>query len=153
MTRVLSGEEVARKISEAVEGSVVRWDETNVWVETDSVADVASFLKDAPELEFSFLTSVTSVDYIEYFELIYRLLSMKRNHSVVIRTRCYGRDEVSAPSVTGVWRGAEFQEREIWDLMGIRFEGHPNMKRILLWEGFSGHPLRKDYLDQQVNTP
>ena len=153
MTRVLSGEEVAGRISEAIEGSVVRSDETNVWVETDSVADVASFLRDAPELEFSFLTSVTAVDYIEYFELVYRLLSMKRNHSVVIRTRCYGRDEPTAPSVTSVWKGAEFQEREIWDLMGIRFEGHPNMKRILLWEGFPGHPLRKDYLGQQADSP
>ena len=156
MTRALIGTEVARKISEAVEGSVVRSDETNVWVETDSVADVAGFLKDAPGLEFSFLTSVTAVDYIEYFELVYRLLSMKRNHSVVIRARCYGRDEPTAPSVSGVWKGADFQEREIWDLMGIRFEGHPNMKRILLWEGFAGHPLRKDFLGQlgpQVNAP
>ena len=156
MTRVLSGEDVGRRISEAVDGSVVRSDETNVWVEIGSVASVAGFLRDAPELEFSFLTSVTAVDYIEYFELVYRLLSMKRNQSVVIRTRCYGRDEPAAPSVSGVWKGAEFQEREIWDLMGIRFEGHPNMKRILLWEGFPGHPLRKDYLGQsgqQANTP
>ena len=153
MTRVLSGGDVARRIGEAISGSVVRSDETNVWVETDTIAEVAGFLRDAPDLEFSFLTSVTAVDYIEYFELVYRLLSMKRNHSVVIRTRCYGRDEPTAPSVTGVWRGAELQEREIWDLMGIRFEGHPNMKRILLWEGFSGHPLRKDYLGEQVSTP
>ncbi len=156
MTRALGGEEVARRISGAIEGSVVRSDETNVWVQTDTIAEVAGFLRDAPDLEFSFLTSVTAVDYIEYFELVYRLLSMKRNHSIVIRARCYGRDEPTAPSVTGVWQGAEFQEREIWDLMGIRFEGHPNMKRILLWEGFLGHPLRKDYLgqsDPQVNTP
>ncbi len=153
MTRVLSGDEVARQIDEAIKGSVVRSDETNVWVEASSIAEVAGFLKDAPGLEFSFLTSVTAVDYIEYFELVYRLLSMKCNHSVVIKARCYGRDEPTAPSVSLVWQGAEFQEREIWDLMGIRFDGHPNMKRILLWEGFQGHPLRKDYLGQQVNTP
>ena len=60
--------------------------------------------------------------------------------------RLDGRDELSLPSVYHVWRGADFQEREIWDLMGISFSGHPNMKRIMLWEGFEGHPLRKDYL-------
>ena len=57
-----------------------------------------------------------------------------------------GREELAIPSVTDLWRGAELQEREIWDLMGIKFEDHPNMKRILLWEGFPGHPLRKDFI-------
>ena len=83
---------------------------------------------------------------MEYFEIVYHLLSMRRNASVVLKTRCYGRDEPVVPSVVDIWRGAELQEREIWDLMGIRFEGHPNMKRVLLWEEFPGHPLRKDYL-------
>ena len=60
--------------------------------------------------------------------------------------RCYGRERPEAPSVVSVWKGAELQEREVWDLLGVRFEGHPNMKRILLWEGFEGHPLRRDYV-------
>ena len=55
------------------------------------------------------------------------------------------RDNAVVPSLTGVWPGADFQEREVWDLMGIKFEGHPNLKRILMWEGFDGHPLRKDW--------
>ena len=63
-----------------------------------------------------------------------------------MRSRIYGREEPTAPSVVGVWQGADFQEREIWDLMGVHFTGHPNMKRIMLWEGFAGHPLRKDFL-------
>ena len=109
---------------------------------------VARFLKDAEGLEFSFLSSITAVDYVEYFELVYHLISLKLNQSIVLKARCFGRDELSAPSVCGVWRGADFQEREIWDLFGIRFQGHPNLKRILLWEGFPGHPLRKDYLGQ-----
>ncbi len=57
-----------------------------------------------------------------------------------------GRGDASVPSVMSVWRGADLQEREAYDLMGVRFEGHPNMKRLMLWEGFEGHPLRKDYL-------
>ena len=71
---------------------------------------------------------------------------MKHNHSLVVKTRCQGRDNLSLPSVVSLWRAADYQEREIYDLMGITFEGHPNMKRIVLWQGFQGHPLRKDYL-------
>ena len=89
---------------------------------------------------------MSAVDYIEYFELVYHLLSMRKNHSAVIKTRVFDREAPSVPSVIDVWRGADLQEREIWDLMGVSFDGHPNMKRVLLWEGFEGHPLRKDYL-------
>ena len=71
---------------------------------------------------------------------------MRHNHLIVLKTRLYGRDFPEASSVVEVWAGAELQEREIWDLLGIRFKGHPNMKRILLWEGFEGHPLRRDFL-------
>ena len=71
---------------------------------------------------------------------------MRRNERAVVKTKCYDREEPTLPSVVSVWRGADLQEREIWDLMGVRFEGHPNMKRILLWEDFPGHPLRKDFL-------
>jgi NADH:ubiquinone oxidoreductase subunit C len=92
------------------------------------------------------LTAISAVDYVEYFELVYHLLSMRRNHKLVVKSRVFGREDLSAPSVIDVWQGADLQEREIWDLMGIRFEGHPNMKRILLWEGFPGHPLRKDFV-------
>jgi NADH:ubiquinone oxidoreductase subunit C len=64
---------------------------------------------------------------------------------VVIKTRC-PRGDALVPSITPVYRGADLQEREVFDLMGIRFDGHPNLKRIFLWEGFQGYPLRKDYL-------
>jgi len=73
------------------------------------------------------------------------LTSLEFNRSVIIKTRCYSRENPTLPSVIGLWQGADLQEREIFDLMGIRFEGHPNMKRIFLWEGFDGHPLRKDW--------
>jgi NADH-quinone oxidoreductase subunit C len=92
------------------------------------------------------LSGVTAVDYIDHFELVYHLTSLPMNSRAVLKTKCgWGREEPIVPSVTPVWRGAELQEREIWDLMGIRLEGHPNLKRIMLWEGFPGHPLRKDF--------
>ena len=108
--------------------------------------DIAEYLKNNPELSFDFLNSISAVDFIEYFEVVYHLTSIVNQHDTVVKTRLYGREELSMPSVYHVWRGADFQEREIWDLMGIRFNGHPNMKRLLLWEGFEGHPLRKDFL-------
>ena len=148
MTKSLFGEEVARRIDEALPGAVVRHSRTDVWVAPDSLLETARFLKETLDLDFGYLTAVTAVDYVEYFEIVYHLLSMSHNQSVVLKTECYGRDEPTVPSVVSLWQGADIQEREIWDLMGVRFDGHPNMKRILLWEGFPGHPLRKDYLGQ-----
>ena len=146
MTRALAGADLAGRINEEHPDTAIEWNDTCVWIEPESLKDVARFLKESPDLEFASLTAVSAVDYIEYFELVYHLLSMRRNRSAILKTRCYGREEPSVDSVTGIWIGADLQEREIWDLMGIRFEGHPNMKRILLWENFPGHPLRKDFL-------
>ena len=146
MTRVLPGAELAGRINEAHAGAAVEWNETDVWIEPDTLRNVAGFLTETPDLDFAFLLSISAVDFMEYFELVYHLLSMRRNESAVLKTRHYGRGDVTVPSVVSIWRGADLQEREIWDLMGIRFEGHPNMKRVMLWEGFPGHPLRKDYL-------
>ncbi len=145
MTRVLAGAELAGRINEVHASAAVEWNETDVWIEPDMLPDVAHFLTETPDLDFAFLLSISAVDFIEYFELVYHLLSMRHNRSAVLKTRSYGRGEVTVPSVISIWRGADLQEREIWDLMGIRFEGHPNMKRVMLWEGFPGHPLRKDY--------
>jgi NADH/F420H2 dehydrogenase subunit C len=146
MTVALSGKEVASQLEGKFPGSVEGVDGDRVMVKADSLLAVAAFLKDTDSLKFDYLNYVTAVDYFSYFEVIYQLTSLEHNHSVVIKTRCYGRDDPAVPSVSGLWQGADFQEREIYDLMGIKFEGHPNLKRILLWEGFQGHPLRKDYL-------
>jgi NADH:ubiquinone oxidoreductase subunit C len=139
-------EHLAAKLQEAVVDSVERWNEAAVWVKPTLIDRVCRFLREDPDLDFQFLNSISAVDFIEYFELSYHLTSMQRHHTALVKTRVFGRENLTVPSVYGVWRGADFQEREIWDLMGIHFEGHPNMKRIMLWEGFPGHPLRKDYL-------
>ena len=146
MTRALSGELLARRLNDAFPGKATRFNDTDVWIEADSLLEVSRFLRETADLDFQFLTAVTAVDYIEYIELVYHILSMRLNHSAILKTR-RTRDEPQVPSVVSVWRGADLQEREVWDLMGVHFEGHPNMKRILLWEGFSGHPLRKDFLE------
>ena len=146
MTRQLSGEYVARRIDAAYADTAVRWSDTDVWIRPDDLQKVAFHLYEDPELDFAFLNSITAVDYVEYFELVYHLRSMRLNHSVVLKTHVYGREDPAAKTVSNIWRGADLQEREIWDLMGVRFDGHPNMKRVLLWEDFPGHPLRRDYI-------
>ncbi|GAI48846.1 unnamed protein product, partial [marine sediment metagenome] len=126
--------------------SIVESGPDSLLVKSESWLEVATFLKTTPGLDFDYLTGITAVDYYDYFEVVYQLTSMKHNHSLVVKTRCYGRENLTLPSVVSLWRGADFQEREIYDLMGISFEGHPNLKHIVLWEGFEGYPLRKDYL-------
>ena len=144
--RVLTGEELAERLSQGVQESVERSEGGVVWVVPSRVAEVAQFLRDDDSLDFQFLNAISAIDFVEYFDVVYHLTSLRRQHTGVVKARVYGRESLSLPSVYQVWRGADFQEREVWDLMGIHFEGHPNMKRIMLWEGFDGHPLRKDYL-------
>ena len=146
MTNELGAARLAAKIEAALPDAVLAHDEDDVRVRPEAVEEVARLLKEDRDLDFAFLAAITAVDYVEYFEVVYHLLSMRRNQRAVVKTRCYDREEPTLPSVTSVWRGADLQEREVWDLMGVRFEGHPNMKRVLLWEDFPGHPLRKDYL-------
>jgi NADH-quinone oxidoreductase subunit C len=83
-----------------------------------------------------------------FLEVVYHLYSMERRHGpLVIRLRTGNRtDQVAVPSLTPVWRAAEFQEREVFDLFGVVFEGHPDLRRILMWDGFKDHPMRKDYV-------
>jgi NADH-quinone oxidoreductase subunit C len=145
MTVALSGKEIAEKLEEKLPGSLEDSGKDYLLVKNDSLVAVAKYLKNTDSLNFEYFNFVTAVDYYRYFELVYRLDSIKHNHSIVIKTRCYDRDNPTVPSLTGLWQGANFQEREIYDLMGIKFEGHPNLKRMFLWEGFKGHPLRKDF--------
>lgn len=145
MTRKFSVNKLAETISQHFPQAVAQTTGTSVYLQPDVLRDVASFLKETPGLEFSYLVSVTGVDYVDYFELVYHLVSISHNHSAVIKVRVCSREDPIVPSVVPVWKGADLQEREVYDLMGIHFEGHPNLKRILLWDEFSGHPLRKDF--------
>ena len=146
MTTSLSTREIAGQISERLPDAVIDATGTAILVDSDSLLDVGAFLKNTPGLDFDYLTTITAVDYYQYFEVVYLLVSMEHNHSLVIKTRCQGRDNLTLPSLVGLWRSADHQEREIYDLMGITFKGHPNMKRIVLWSDFQGHPQRKDFM-------
>ncbi|HVM48160.1 MAG TPA: NADH-quinone oxidoreductase subunit C [Candidatus Acidoferrum sp.] len=95
------------------------------------------------------IEETTEVKRPGYLEVVYHLYSMELKHGpLVLRLRTGNRtDQVSVPSLTPVWRGAEFQEREVYDLYGVVFDGHPDLRRILMWEGFKDYPMRKDYVE------
>ncbi|MER3468581.1 MAG: NADH-quinone oxidoreductase subunit NuoD [Thermoflexus sp.] len=115
-----------------------------VVIANEVLVEAARFIRD--ELGYRYLSSLTAVDYLQegYFEVVYHAYRLEGGGPLVFKART-PRDVATIPSMVSVWPGADFQEREAWDLMGIRFAGHPNLKRILLWEGFHGHPLRKDW--------
>ncbi|MEM0130241.1 MAG: NADH-quinone oxidoreductase subunit C, partial [Thermoplasmatales archaeon] len=99
------------------------------------------FMKEKKEEGFDTLLMITGVDYRDHLEVVYHLLSSNSNERLIVKTKTDGEVE----SVTSLWKGADWHERETWDLVGIKFKNHPNLKRILLAEGWVGHPLRKDY--------
>jgi len=108
---------------------------------------VAEFLKNDPELLLDYASNVSGVDYPDHLEAVYHLFSIANKQGpITLRMRTADRAaNVTLPSLTPVWKSADFQEREAFDLFGIRFEGHPDLRRLLMWEEFADHPMRKDY--------
>ena len=146
MSRLLDGLEVGERISQRVPQAVVEATPQWVTVDPEKLVAVATYLRDDSELDLRFLIGVTGVDLLDHFEVVYHLQSLSHNHMLTLKTRAVDHKDPEVPSLVSVWRGAELQEREVYDLMGIRFAGHPDLRRVFLWEGFPGHPLRKDWL-------
>ncbi len=115
-------------------------------VEPDLIVEVCRFLKEDPELRFNFLADICGVDHFpgeNRFEVVYHLYSIP--FIMRVRLKCRAGDPPKVPSVTGVWRTANWHEREAYDMYGIRFDGHPDLRRIYMWEEFEGFPMRKDF--------
>ncbi len=126
-------------------------DETIV-VRRESLVEILRRCREAPALAFDMLTDLTAVDYLTFpgredgprFEVVYHLYSLGLNHRLRVKVRVE-EDDALVPTAVPLWPIANWLEREVWDMFGIRFEGHPDLKRLLLYEEFVGHPLRKDY--------
>ncbi|MCG8406147.1 MAG: NADH-quinone oxidoreductase subunit C [Phycisphaerales bacterium] len=125
-------------------------DQIYIRVEPENLVEVMHFLRDDPGTRFEQLIDVTCVDYLNFPEaedrygVVYSLLSITHNHRIWVK--CFVNDpSPKLPSVIGVWKGADWMEREVFDMFGVVFEGHPDLRRILTWDGFEAHPLRKDY--------
>ncbi len=122
-------------------------DELTVVVPCEQLRRVAGFLRASSKLEFNYLSDITAGDHFPIeprFELNYHMLSIPRRNMLRVKVRVQGSDPV-VESVTSVWPTANWHEREVFDLFGVRFEGHPDLRRILMPEDWEGHPLRKDY--------
>lgn len=122
-------------------------DEVTVIIDADRVVEICRFLRDDPDLQYNMLIDLTSIHWPgreKEFEVVYHLYSMPRNDRVRLKAPVDGKDP-RIDSVCEVWKAANWLEREVYDLMGIKFRNHPDLRRIVLPEDWVGHPLRKDY--------
>lgn len=119
-------------------------------VEPQAIVDVCRYLRDEPELKFEILSDLTAVDFPkeEKLQVVYHLYSYTLRHQIVLKVDL-PREQPRLPTVEGVWKAANWFEREAFDLFGVVFEGHSDLRRILLPEDWVGHPLRKDYVEQE----
>jgi NADH-quinone oxidoreductase subunit C len=121
-----------------------------VRVEPAAIVEVCRFLCDEPDLKFDSLSNETGVDYKAkgVIEVVYHLYSYPHRHSIVLKVNA-PRDNPVIPTVEGVWKAANWLEREIYDLLGVTFEGHSDLRRLLMPEDWIGHPLRKDFVEPE----
>jgi NADH-quinone oxidoreductase subunit C len=116
-------------------------------VDRNEIRDVLRTLRDDPELDLEILMDLCGVDYHPRrprFEVVYHLCSYRKLHRLRVKVQLEARD-AAVPTVSELWPGADWFEREVWDMYGVVFDGHPDLRRILMYEQFEGHPLRKDY--------
>jgi NADH-quinone oxidoreductase subunit C len=121
--------------------------EAVVTIERGGASAALRIFRDHPETRFEMLSDLTAVDYlgrVPRFEVVYQLYSVSLNHRLRVKVPVPEEDPV-VPTATGLWKSARWAEREVWDMFGVRFAGHPDLRRILMYPEFTGHPLRKDY--------
>jgi NADH-quinone oxidoreductase subunit C len=136
---------------DAVEETHARHGDATARVARQRVVPVMRFLREDPETRFEMLADLTAVDYLgetPRFEVVYHLYSLEKNQRLRIKARV-PEDDCAIDSIVAVWPAANWLEREVWDMYGIRFRGHPDLRRLLLYEEFQGHPLRKDYAKEK----
>ena len=132
--------------ADILEYSTAFGDET-LLIKKESIIKILKFLKETPELEYSLLLDITCVDYLgeePRFELIYHIYSFRLNHRLRIKTKISEKNPFIKSS-TSLWKNANWLEREVFDMFGIKFKNHPDLRRILMYDEFEGYPLRKDY--------
>lgn len=140
-------EKVRNRFPDAVTASHSRHGDQTVTIKKPHLMELMRWLRNDESTDFNFLMDLTAVDYLGRavrFEVVYHLYSLKHNHRLRVKAPVEEEDP-TIDSLSSIWLSADWYEREVWDLYGIKFLGHPNLKRILLYEEFVGHPLRKDY--------
>jgi NADH-quinone oxidoreductase subunit C len=142
---------IEEKFTGQVLGTVTHAGQVGVSLRKDMIKDICLLLRDEPTIKMDHLADLTAVDYSRYpgddgprFEVVYNLISTLHHHRIRLKVRVPEEDP-RITSVSSVWNTANWHERETYDLMGIKFDGHPDLRRILLPEDWEGHPLRKEY--------
>lgn len=149
----MTSEEIVEKIKtdqgKAINSSEVNLGDSVIFVGAERIHDIAEYLKNDPDLDFDYLSNITGTDYLNEereprFEVVYELHSIEKNHSIRIRV---GLDEENPtiPTVSDLWKGALYPERELFDMFGFNIKGHSNLSRLIMPEEWEGNPLRKDY--------
>ena len=147
-------EELKLALEQLLPGVTIAVEGGALYVEPKDLMAVCRRLKDNERFSLDYLADLTAVDYPpDRIDVIYHLYSMAKRHGPVTLKVKLPRATPAIASVTPIWRGAEFQEREAYDLFGVTFEGHPDLRRILMWDGFEGHPMRNDYVPEDQNMP
>ena len=146
MTRALDPAALAATLTATLPGAVRSADATAIVLHADHLDAAVRFLRSDPDLDLVFLSNLTAVDRESCFEVVYHLQSLDLNQIVTVKVLTDDRQDPHVPTLTTQYHGAWLQEREVYDLFGIRFDGHPDLRRMFLWEGFPGFPLRKDFL-------
>lgn len=156
-------EELKTALEELLPGVAIAIEDGSFLIGANDLTVICHCLKDTERFHLDYLANLTAIDYppdlpaapsssqtgaaqAGRIELVYHLYSMAKKHGPVMLKVKLPRTNPTVASVTPIWRGAEFQEREVYDLYGVTFTGHPDLRRILMWEGFKGHPMRKDYV-------
>jgi len=137
---------IAGKFGDKIAKAEIAYGELTVTVAADDIVDAVSFLRDDPACQFISFIDVSGADYpsrVKRFDVVYHLLSPRKN--LRVRVRVMTDEDTPVPSITGVYPGADWFERETYDLYGVLFSGHPDLRRLLTDYGFDGHPLRKDF--------
>lgn len=138
-----------RAFGDAVERVAVSCGDTIVYLRTDRVHEALAWLKTDPEQQFDYLTDVTAVEYRDPerpLEVVWQLRSLPRKADLRVKAALDPSAPLEVPSVCDLWKGADWLEREVYDMFGVVFTGHPDLRRILMWETYAeGHPLRKDF--------
>lgn len=114
----------------------------------DKMHALAVRLKEDADLLFDYLFCLSGVDMIKYFEVVYHMESTTLQHQLVLKVRTADRENAAVDTVCDIWRTAELHEREVYDLLGVKFNNHPDLRRFFLDENWKGYPLRKDYVDE-----
>jgi NADH-quinone oxidoreductase subunit C len=150
------GEELLRRLRDRFGAAIVETHEfrgdTTAVVDRTALVDALRFCRDEPALGFDMLTDLTAADYLKFpgredgprFEVVYQLYSLAHNHRLRLKVRV-DEDDAVVPTAVPLWPIANWLEREVWDMFGVRFAGHPDPRRLLMYEQFVGHALRKDY--------